>query len=665
MEQDAQKGRLRPGEGRVGWAGWLLPLGLFLVALVLRAWLAGESLPFVEHIDEPAVLEVAIRMVRDGNFNPRTFLYPSLYYYLLAATTKLHVWWGIAVDIYSSDQDIPFKNNGVTAAPLLFIWGRTLTALLGAATVPALLALGRRMFGWRAGLLAATLLMLTAYHVRHSHYITVDAPTGLWVALATLGAWEVAESGRWRGYLLAGVAAGFAAGTKYNAGAVVVAIVVAHLLHWRWAGLWRQLPRLIACGAVSLLAFFITTPFALADPAFFISQLRFNAAHYSSPSHGDFVGRWPFARYGAFFWKDSLYAAGCLLLLAGLPILARRYPAQLAVLLSAILPALLLLLSYAVHFTRNVLPVLPLLVLLASAGAVALADLLPNKLWRRVALVAACAVLLLPQAVATYRHLDYWSRTHSMVEAAQRLRALPQGQRSAAELPSTLFGGAVAIFPVERITDHSLEWYRANGFRYLAVNDELRSEEDRAAYEELLAGAEVLHAFPPRRAGVQPGPSGAILDLGERPELMAFVPHEIRFGEEMLLLGYEIQPGEPRSRITPLEGADVRELESGQPVQINLYWRGLVPITTDYVLFIHVVDAQGQRVFQRDLPPRYEDYPPSHWQPGELVIDKADLPLPALPPGEYRLLIGLYDPASFAQLPVAGGEAELPAIRVR
>jgi 4-amino-4-deoxy-L-arabinose transferase-like glycosyltransferase len=657
---------MRLGEGRPLWVDRvLLPLGLFLVALLLRAWLAGESLPFVEHIDEPAVLEVAIRMVRDGDFNPRTFLYPSLYYYLLAATTKLHVWWGVAAGLYLSDQDIPFKNNGVTAAPLLFVWGRTLTALLGAATVPALLALGRRMFGWRTGLLAALLLMLTAYHVRHSHYITVDAPTGLWVTLAVLGAWEVAQSGRWRGYLLAGAAAGLAAGTKYNAGAVVVAIAVAHLLYWRWAGLWGRLPRLVACGAVALLAFLVTTPFALADPAFFISQLRFNAAHYSSPSHGDFVGRWPFARYGAFLWDDGLFAAGCLLLLAGLPALARRHPAQLAVLLSAILPALLLLLSYAVHFTRNVLPALPLLVLLAAAGAVALVDLVPRAGWRRAALAAVCAALLLPQALATYRHLDYWSRTHSMVEAAQRLRALPQGQRSAAELPSTLLGGAVAIFPVERVTERSLAWYRANGYRYLVVNDDLRSEADRAAYEELLAGAELLHAFPPRRAGVQPGPSGAILDLGARPELMAFRPHGVRFGDAVELLGYEIRPGEPRSRVTALEGADERELDSGQPVQLNLYWRALAPMGVDYVFFVHVVDAQGQRVFQRDLPLRYEDYPSSRWQPGELVIDKADLPLPALPPGNYRLLIGLYDPATFAQLPAEPAEAELPAIRVR
>jgi 4-amino-4-deoxy-L-arabinose transferase-like glycosyltransferase len=651
-------------EERLRWAGWLLPIGLFLIALVLRAWLAGESLPFVEHIDEPAVLEIAIRMVRDGDLNPHTFLYPSLYYNLLAATTKLHVWWGVAAGLYSSDQDIPFKNNGVTAAPMLFVWGRTLTALLGAATVPALYALGRRMFGWRSGLLAALALMLTAYHVRHSHYITVDAPTGLWVTLATLGAWEVAQSGRWRGYVLAGVAAGLAAGTKYNAGVVVAAIGAAHLIQWRWAGFRQPLLRLAASGAVALLAFLATTPFALADIGFFVSQLRFNAYHYNLGDHGDFVGRWPFARYGLFFWEDGLGPVGCLLLLAGLPALARRFPAQVAILLSACLPGMILLLSYATHFTRNMLPVLPLLVLLAAAGLVALVDLLGQQTWRRAALAGLAALLLLPHAIQTYRHLAYWSRPYSMVAASERLRELPQGQRIAAELPPTLFGGATAIFPLERITERDLAWYRANGFRYLAANDELRSEADRAVYGELLANAEVVVVYPPRRAGVQPGPSGAILDLGEHLDQMDFARSGVRFGDAIELLGYEMRPGEPRSRITPLEGANQRELSAGQPVQLNLYWRSLAPTTIDYVLFIHVVDAGGAVVFQRDLPPRAEDYPTSRWQQGELVIDKADLPLPALPPGEYRLLIGLYDPASFAQLPPSTPEPELPAIRV-
>jgi hypothetical protein len=115
-----------------------------------------------------------------------------------------------------------------------------------------------------------------------------------------------------------------------------------------------------------------------------------------------------------------------------------------------------------------------------------------------------------------------------------------------------------------------------------------------------------------------------------------------------------LQPGELRTRITPLEGAAAHELGVGQGLQINLYWRALATTERDYTFFIHVIDQQGERVAQRDLRLRYEDYPTSQWHAGELVIDRADLPLPALPPGEYRLECGLYDATSGAALPAQG-----------
>jgi hypothetical protein len=283
----------------------------------------------------------------------------------------------------------------------------------------------------------------------------------------------------------------------------------------------------------------------------------------------------------------------------------------------------------------------------------------------RVTLVILAAALVLPQAYNTYKHLGYWSRPHSMVEASVKLKELPQGGRIAAELPATLFGGRAAIFPLKRITDHSLEWYRANGFRYLAANDDLRSAQDSAAYAQIRAAATVVLAFPPRKAGVQPGPSGAILDLGEHLEAMPFVRRGLSFADQIALLGYEIRPGEPRARIAPLEGADQREIDPGQPVQINLYWRALTAMSVDYTLFIHMMNEKGERVAQRDLPLRYEDYPSSRWRAGELVIDRADMALPALPPGDYRLVIGLYDPASGAALPADTAEAELLTLHVR
>ena len=635
------------------WACPLLMALLFVGGLIPRLVALDWGLPYVEHFDEPALIQTVMQMVHDGDPNPHTFLYPSLMFYLLAATARLHAWWGIRQGIYTSIQDLPIHTYGFTVAPGLYVWSRAVTAILSASTVPAVYLLGLRMFDRRVGLLGALLVTVATFHVSHSHFITTDAPTGLWVVLAVLGAWRIVTAGDWRGYLLGGVATGLAAGTKYNAAAVALAVVAAHLFRWGRGSFGRPFLLLIGSGIAASGAFLVTTPYALLDWNAFIRGLRFNAAHYAEGTHGDFIGRWQLGEYASYLWTDGLRELGSVIALAGLPVLLWRFPRQTSVLLLVVVSEMLLLMSQAVNFVRNVLPVFPLMLLIAAAGAVALADLLrrPVPAFRHIVLLLLAVALLGPQVHWTAWLLRYWSRPHTMVAAAEKLRSLPRGMRAAVETNPTFWEGDPIVFPSAQLAEHPLDWYRANGFRYLIANrDFYLSPEERAIYEQMLATASVLLRLPERKAAIQLGPGGAVLDLGEHTEMMPFVRREMRFGEEVALLGYELQPGEPRSQITPLGGADTRELGSGQPLQMNLYWRALADMDRNYTLFIHVVDQQGLNVTQRDLPLRYGDYETSRWQRGELVIDRGDLGMPALPPGEYMLSIGLYDAESGAGL---------------
>lgn len=604
-------------------------------------------------------------MARSGDFNPHTFIYPSLYYDLIAIATRLYAWRGVGQGLYRSIQDVPLKNYGFTTAPALYLWDRSVTALLGAATVPALYALGRRMFGLRAGALAGLALAVTHYHVISSHYVTADAPTGLWVTLAVLGAWVVAEGGDWRGYLLAGAATGLAVGTKYNAAVAALALVLAHMLYWGRAGAGRAFLRIVAAGALALLAFFATTPYALLDWGAFLDGLRFNATHYATGEQGNFRGPWNLGGYARFTWKSVFFPSGGFVAALGIPALARRFPRPLALLLAVVLAELLLLLPYSVNFVRNLLPVIPLMILIGAAGVVALADLVRPRAAHLVALALLIVALLAPQVSRTIWHLQYWSRPYTLVAATERLRELPQGMRSAVEVNGNLWPGDPVVFPIGLASDHPADWYRANGFRYLLLNsDNYPTPAKRARYDQLKAAGAIVAAYPERDEGIQPGPGAAIVDLGVHPELMPFVRHERRFGASVDLLGYEAQPGAPRAQFAPLGGSDAHALRPGEGVQLNLYWRALAPLDRDYTLFIHVLDQRGATVAQRDLPPRAGDYPPSRWQPGELVVDQADLPLPALPPGTYRVEMGLYDAASGARLPIegAGGAAGADAL---
>jgi len=92
-------------------------------------------------------------------------------------------------------------------------------------------------------------------------------------------------------------------------------------------------------------------------------------------------------------------------------------------------------------------------------------------------------------------------------------------------------------------------------------------------------------------------------------------------------------------------------VRQGEALLLNLYWQPLTHLPLDYTFFLHLIDANGQTVAQRDTLLRAADYPTSHWRPYELAIDVADLPVPAnLAPGKYRLDIGVYRLDTFERL---------------
>ncbi len=86
------------------------------------------------------------------------------------------------------------------------------------------------------------------------------------------------------------------------------------------------------------------------------------------------------------------------------------------------------------------------------------------------------------------------------------------------------------------------------------------------------------------------------------------------------------------------------KLAPGDIVQITLFWETAVPLDTRYKVFLHLVDASGQLVAQRDSEPGGGLNLTTRWPPGETIVDNHGVLIPAdLPSGSYQLLIGLYD----------------------
>ncbi len=105
----------------------------------------------------------------------------------------------------------------------------------------------------------------------------------------------------------------------------------------------------------------------------------------------------------------------------------------------------------------------------------------------------------------------------------------------------------------------------------------------------------------------------------------------------------------------------------GEPYLLWLEWRANGTPRTDYTVFVQVLNADGELIASGDAPPLNGDYPTRLWEAGEQIWDRKEFVIPKdTPAGNYRLLVGLYDPITGArmQLLEGGDFVEMPlAIR--
>ena len=89
-----------------------------------------------------------------------------------------------------------------------------------------------------------------------------------------------------------------------------------------------------------------------------------------------------------------------------------------------------------------------------------------------------------------------------------------------------------------------------------------------------------------------------------------------------------------------------------------LEWQPIKLLPKDYKVFVHVLDAAGQIKFQKDKLAIDDLRPMSRWGVGDALRDPYAIVVPAdLPIGEYRVVVGVYDPATGERLNTADGDS--------
>ncbi len=142
--------------------------------------------------------------------------------------------------------------------------------------------------------------------------------------------------------------------------------------------------------------------------------------------------------------------------------------------------------------------------------------------------------------------------------------------------------------------------------------------------QRALAEGRPFYALRQTQAGLR------LLPLPARDAAAVTHPADLGLGPAVRWRGYDLAPA---------------EIEPGAVLSLTLYWQADAAVGQDWTTFIHLLDERGEKVAQVDRVPGDGIYPPSAWQPGLLVADQYELPLPAdLPAGRYRLIFGWYRP---------------------
>jgi len=491
-------------------AKWLL-IGVTLLAISLRIWGINFGLPYLYHPDEPVGVRIAQRMFKTGDLNPHFYHWPSLTFYINALAYIPYYLVGKLMGVFHSPADIPgpivlAMGVGQASMPTTWLLGRILTVTFGSAAVVLVFLIGRRLTNSTAiGLLAGIMMAISPTNVAHSRLITPDTFTVLFVLLSFWGSVQIFQQGKPWHYIIAGIGSGLAASTKYNGALIVLPLILAHFLRHGLKGMRER--NLYFALLLSIVAFLATTPFALLDYQKFLTDLQFDAQHYST-GHAGMEGNtlnW----YLAYLWRVE----GPVALLAVLGILRGIYARSKQTVLLSVFPLVYFtfISSLVVRNDRTLLPLTPFLFLLASSLLVNLFRHTnirgPNT---RKLLILAVGALALASLTLPFLQTVKNNVQLTTVDSRETARIwiahnLPNGARIAIESYAPYVDPQrFSVQGFGRMIDHTPEWYIANGFEYLIFSQGMFGrfyrEPDRysnavSQYEDLFRAFDMVETF--------------------------------------------------------------------------------------------------------------------------------------------------------------------------
>jgi hypothetical protein len=275
-------------------AEWLFIVALLLFAAALRfiGLSFGQPDPRYDHSgtdrglispstaihpDEFLFITRPLEMLLTRKHNPKFFHNPSF-----LNNANFVTFWLTNSGAGLSHEDRQGVNGRSYAPFHLYVIGRTYSALGGMVAVAATYATARRIGGRFAAAGAGLLTAVSLPMVQHAHYTTTSSlaagftAVAIWASLASLS-----SKRRWL-FWLAGIAAGFAAGNRYNAAIAAMVVFLGGVILLYRDFSWRMC-RTVLIGWLFIPATFVfTTPWIIFDTQFFLDEVSYIVSQYLS-----------------------------------------------------------------------------------------------------------------------------------------------------------------------------------------------------------------------------------------------------------------------------------------------------------------------------------------------------------------------------------------------
>jgi hypothetical protein len=300
-------------------------------------------------------------------------------------------------------------------------------------------------------------------------------------------------------------------------------------------------------------------------------------------------------------------------------------------------------------FDRYVLPIVPALTILAAIGLVHARDwairFSKSKIQNPKSKILLPLVILVLGANLAWYHpyeLAYYSPLLGGAQAAARTIPIGWGegfeqvgdyisaQTDGADYPVTSWF-APSLQPFVRAPVVPLSWVLTPGRAGYAVLyiDQLQRGNEPEATVLLRSQFKPVHVV--RIHGID------YAEIYQLPRPVA-QPLAAGFGPAIDFRGYDL---------------DTSALAANRTVRLAVHWQARERVPADYTLFIHVLDAAGNRIGQADVPPAGPRDPTSTWREGQFASGVHQVPVWGdTRRGPLWLAIGLYDPQSGARLPL-------------